>query len=86
MKSTKDASVLHIIAINKTDTETPIHLKLAGIGVTAKTASAYRLTADNIKPKATGQIELLNDTALVEDKSLYDRLPPLSVTTFEIRK
>ncbi|MBI3618780.1 hypothetical protein HY213_01960 [Candidatus Peregrinibacteria bacterium] len=86
MKSTKDPTLLHIIAINKTTTETPIGIQLVGIGATAKTAAVYRLTASSLKPKAAGQITLLNDSSLVEDRTLYDRLPPLSVTTFEIRK
>lgn len=77
MKSTKDQKVLHIIAINKTETVIPLKITLTSSGY--KKATPYRLTSANVKPKATKSILLTGDI-------LADRLPPLSVTTFELRK
>jgi hypothetical protein len=77
MKSTKDASVLHIIAINKTESIVPLNITLAGDGY--KTAVPFRLTSAALRPQAAISISLAGNV-------LSDRLPPLSVTTFEIRK
>ncbi len=77
MKSTKDSNVLHVVAINKADVETPLNLKL---GVSDyKTIKSYRLTSANYKPQSAS-------TATLGSDFVSDRLPPLSVTTFEIRK
>jgi len=77
MKNTKDPNVLHVVAINKADTETPLNFTL---GVSDyKTVKSYRLTSVNIRPQSA-------NTATIGTDFLSDRLPPLSVTTYEVRK
>ena len=77
MKSTKDPNVLHVIAINKADVETPLNMKL---GVSDyKTIKSYRIASANYKPQSVS-------TATLGSDFVSDRLPPLSVTTFEMRK
>ncbi len=77
MRSSGNANLAHIVAINKTDTEIPLNFKLNGGDY--KTAISYRLSEAGVRPKMVG-------TSAVADNNLSDRLPPLSVTTFEIRK
>ena len=77
MKSMKDPNVLHIVAINKADTETPLNLQLGTSDY--KTVKSYRLTSAHIRPQSVS-------TATIGTDFLSDRLPSLSVTTFEVRK
>ncbi|MEK7116192.1 MAG: glycoside hydrolase family 44 protein [Patescibacteria group bacterium] len=77
MKSTKDSNVLHVIAINKTDGEIPLNLQLGTSDY--KTVKSYRLTSANIRPQSAS-------TATIGTDFISDRLPSLSVTTYEIRK
>lgn len=77
MKSTKAPSVLHVVAINKTSAELPLNVTLTGGSY--KTAARYRLTSASLRPKSAGNISLTGDI-------LSDHLPPLSITTFELRK
>ncbi len=76
MKSTKDPGVVQIVAINKTGAELPLDVTLAGSSY--KTASLYRLTAAHLRPVSAGILSLTGDL-------LSDRLPPLSITTFDLR-
>jgi hypothetical protein len=78
MKKTGDSNILHIVAINKTDTEIPANITLTEGGW--KTATAFVLADGKTTPQAGGSV------GISKGNTLTGKLPPLSVTTIEAKK
>lgn len=78
MKSSNNPTRLHLVLLNKTGAEIATRFALTDGGW--KTATAFVLAQGNLVPRAAGPVDVGSGDALTAT------LPPLSVTTIEIKK